>query len=33
VERADLHKGVLLQVHSPRGGTNFVVLKAEPATP
>jgi len=32
LEKANLERGVLLQVQSPHGGTNFVVLKAEPAT-
>ena len=27
---SSLDKGVLLQVQSPQGGTNFVVLKSEP---
>jgi hypothetical protein len=29
LEGADLARGVLLQVQSPQGGTNFVMLKAE----
>jgi serine protease Do len=29
VEKADLGRGVLLQVQSPQGGINFVLLKAE----
>jgi len=32
LNKANLEQGALLQVHSPRGGTNFVLLKAEPAT-
>jgi serine protease Do len=29
LEKASLEKGVLLQVESPRGGTNYVILKAD----
>jgi serine protease Do len=31
LEKANLEQGALLQVQSPRGGTNFVLLKAEAA--
>jgi hypothetical protein len=32
VEAASLEKGVLLQVETPQGGTNYVVLKASTST-
>jgi serine protease Do len=32
MDKASLDKGVLLQVESPKGGTNFVLLKATTAT-
>ena len=32
LEKANLEQGALLQVQSPRGGTDLMLLKAEPAT-